>query len=449
MKNNIKNYVVALLFAFLPFHLFAQSESRQLSLKEAINLSLANNKSLKLSQAKAQEATANYHEISNNRLPDVKVSGSYLRVNNPDVKLKVKTGSGSGGSGGDASATPKVDQVVYGLANVTLPFFSGFKLKYAIEATRYLEKASQLDVEADKEEVIQNTINAYGNLYKSLKTIKLIEQNLQQQQQRVQDFSNLEKNGLLARNELLKAQLQYSNVELAILDAESNYRLTYMHMNLMLGLPEQTVLIPDSFMETATLPTSTLAAWKEKAMINRKELAALTLREKAAESGIKATKGEYYPGLAVTGGYVAADIRNLLTVTNAVNIGLGLQYNISSIWKTGAKLEVDRARLHQVQITQGIVADQVHLEVNRAYEQHLLSVKKVDVFKRAIEQANENYRITKNKYDNNLVTTTDLLEADYTQLQANINYTFAVVDAMVSFKKLEQVAGIINEHLSK
>ncbi|NDC40375.1 MAG: TolC family protein, partial [Chitinophagia bacterium] len=339
-------------------------EERHLSMNDAIQLSMQNNKQLMLTRAKADEAKSNYDETVDNRLPDFKVSGSYLRVNNPDVTLKIKSSSSGSGSG-ESGGTPKVDQVVYGMANASLPFFSGFRLKYAIEAARYLKQAARLDVDQNRQEVIQNTVNAYGNLYKSYKTVDLVRQSLKQQQQRVADFSNMEKNGLMARNDLLKAQLQQSNVELALLDAQSNYKVTCLNMCLMLGLQENTVLIPDSIGSIAGENTNTLAEWEDKALSYRKDVAATGMREKAAQSAIRSTMGEYYPGFAVTGGYIAADIHNLLTVTNALNVGLGIQYNVSSIWKTAAKLGVQRARLHQVQISQSMLADQVRMDVNR------------------------------------------------------------------------------------
>ena len=175
-----------------------------------------------------------------------------------------------------------------------------------------------------------------------------------------------------------------------------------------------------------------------------KDFAALTYREKAAATSIKSIKGEYYPGLALTGGYIAADVPNLLTLTNALNVGVGLQYDFGAIWKTGAKIDQAKARLHQLQATEGIISDQIRLEINQSYQNYLLSVRKIDVYAKAVEQSNENYRITKNKFDNNLVTTTDLLEADVAQLQAQLNYTFSKADAVVAYKKLQQTAGVLS-----
>ncbi len=416
-----------------------KSTARNLSMSEAIDLSLKNSKQLKLSSAKVEEAVANHKQMWDNHLPDASISGSYIKLNTPDVNMKLKLGSSSSGGGGAL----KVDQITYAMANVTMPLFSGFRIKYGVESAKYLEQAAKLDADNDKEEVIQNTISAYSNLYKSLKTIDLIKENLKQQQQRVTDFSNLEKNGLIARNDLLKAQLQQSNIELSLLDAQNNYNIACINMNLMLGLPEDASLLPDSNGFIKQYEEGSIVQWEEAAMKNRKDFEALSYREKAAKASIKSTKGEYYPGLALTGGLIAADIPNVVTINSAANIGVGLKYDMASLWKTGAKVDAAKARLHQLEANEGMLNDRVHLQINQSYQNYILSRRKIDVYQKAIEQANENYRITKNKYDNNLVNTTDLLDADVAQLQANLNYMFAKADAAVAYKKLQQTAGTL------
>jgi outer membrane protein len=243
--------------------------------------------------------------------------------------------------------------------------------------------------------------------------------------------------------------LQQSNIELSLLDAENNLKLTDINMDLMLGLPEDTELLPDESGIQNTSDAGSVIQWEQTALQNRKDISALSVREKATGSSIKSIQGEYYPGIALTGGYIAADVPSVLTLTNALNIGVGLQYNFGAIWKTGAKIDAAKARLHQLQANEGILSDQIRLEINQAYENYMLSVRKIDVYAKSIEQSNENYRITKNKFDNSLVTTTDLLEADVAQLQAQLNYTFSKADAAVAYKKLQQTAGVLsNNYLS-
>lgn len=439
-KNRYRKFTLIAICTVFGWQLAIAQNSRNLGMDEAIHLSLQNNKQLKLSNAKVKEATASLHQAKNNMLPDLKASGSYLRINNPNIDLKAKLGSSSsGGNGGGIT----VNQVSYAMLSASLPLFSGLRVHYGIESAKYLEQAAKMDAENDREEVIQNTIAAYSNLYKAREAVALVNENLREAKQRVEDFSSLEKNGLLARNDLLKVQLQESNVELSLLDAENNLKITYINMNLMLGLPEGTELIADSTGFQNPDDAGIISTWEESAFQNRKDMAALSSRAKAANIGVKATKADYYPGLALSGGYIALDIPGFLTVTNALNGGIGLQYNFSSLWKTGAKVAEARARYEEVEASKDILSDAIRVQVNQAYENYLSNRKKIDVYANALTQADENYRIVKNKQANNLTTTTDLLDADVAQLQARLNYAFAKSEALVAYKKLQQAAGVL------
>ena len=59
------------------------------------------------------------------------------------------------------------------------------------------------------------------------------------------------------------------------------------------------------------------------AIQNRKDIAALTYRKKSAETGIKSIKAGALPSIALSGGYIATDVPNLLYAYNITNIGIG------------------------------------------------------------------------------------------------------------------------------
>src|ERR1700749_4010108 len=133
MKHNIYSKLGAFLITMalaLPVHQAYAQNSRNLSMDEAISLSLQNSKQLKLSKAKVDEAVANYKDAWNNHLPDVKATGSFIYLNNPTIDLKLKLGSSgtstttaTAGGGGESSGSsfPKVNQAAYGLVNASLP----------------------------------------------------------------------------------------------------------------------------------------------------------------------------------------------------------------------------------------------------------------------------------------------------------------------------------------
>src|SRR5690349_14012833 len=101
MKNKAKNILTAL-SVLMTLGSFAQEE-KSLTLKEAIELGVKNSKQLKISQAKIDEANALVKQAEQKRLPDVSVSGSYLRLTNANIDMKSKGSGSSGGSGSNGS----------------------------------------------------------------------------------------------------------------------------------------------------------------------------------------------------------------------------------------------------------------------------------------------------------------------------------------------------------
>ncbi len=434
----IKFFVIALCSLFISVTLSAQ-EKKLLTLQEAVDLGLKNSKQLKSSQARIDEATAAVDEAKEKKLPSAGINGSYMHIINADFVMKTKNNNSGGGQ---PTEPTKINDAVYGILNLALPIYNGGRIRYGIESARFLEQAAKLDAENDKNEIIQNTIEAFANLFKANTAVMLVKENLLQSQERVKELSDQERNGLLARNDLLKAQLQSSNIELSLLDAENNRDLANLNMNLLLGLPSSTQLMLDTNGIERKNDARVLEDFIKEAQANRKDIAATDMRKKAAETNIKTIKSDYYPNVSLTGGYIAADVPKVFTVTNAVNIGVGVTYNISSLWKTKSKIRQAEARVKQIEATESLLDDNIRMQVSKSYLSLLSYRKKIDVYTKAVEQAKENYRIVKNKFNNGLATTSDLLEADVAQLQANLSYTLARADAFVAYHKLLQTAGI-------
>jgi outer membrane protein len=273
-----------------------------------------------------------------------------------------------------------------------------------------------------------------------------VNENLAQSQHRDSVFSRLEQNGLLARNDLLKAELQTSNISLSLLDAENNLKIANINMNLMLGLPETTIITTDSSTFQKNIEIKTIGEYEQFAYQNRKDILALSNRQKAANTAISLAKADLYPSIALTGGYIAANVPHLLTITNAVNVGVGVQYNLGSLWKTKAKISQAQARENEIIANQAQLDDAIKLQVNSDFENYLLSQKKTEVYKKAVIQAEENYRITKNKFDNALVNTTDLLDANVLLLQSKINLAVAKADVLLAYSKLLETTGTLSNN---
>ncbi|CEJ71531.1 TolC family protein [Chryseobacterium oranimense] len=433
--KRINNSVLALSL-FMGIAAINAQEKKQLTLDEAVQLGIQNSKSLKIDAAKIEEATADLLEAKNRQLPELKVSGSYMYLPlKPNVDLKLPGVSAAGG--------PEVHQVAYGSANLSVPIYSGGRIKYGIQSAKYLVEASKLSTENDKIAIAYNVAQAYNNLFKANQSIKVLEENLTASQKRDETFLKLENNGVIARNDRLKANLQTSNIELQLLEAKNNYNIANINMDLLLGLPETTEIEVDQNYIDEGSDVRTVDYYVNEAKENRKDLQALAQQRKAAELGTKSAKAENLPSIAFTGGYVAADIPKFLTIYNAVNVGVGISYNLSNIWKENSSLKQSQAREKQLAANDELLNDNIKLDVNREYQNTDYSKKRIAVYEKAAEQANENYRITKNKYDNGLATMTELLDADAAQIAANVGVINAKADAALAYRKLLQTTGTL------
>ncbi|KQS89796.1 TolC family protein [Chryseobacterium sp. Leaf394] len=437
MKTKNNPVIAAVFFAGISF--FHAQEKKMLTLDEAVQLGIQNSKSLKIDAAKIEEATADLLEAKNRKLPDFKASVSYMYLPlEPNVNIKLPDVSASGG--------PRVNQVLFGSANLSLPLYSGGRIKYGIESAKYLVEASKLNTENDKVAIAYNVAQAYNNLFKANQSIKVLEENLSASSKRDETFLKLENNGVIARNDRLKANLQTSNIELQLLEAKNNYNIANINMDLLLGLPENTEIEVDEAYINEMQEAKPVDFYLNTAQENRKDLQALQQQRKAASVGTKAAKAESLPTIALTGGYAAADVPNFFTMYNAVNVGLGIQYNISNLWKKNSALKQSQAREKQLSATNEMLNDNIKLEVNREYQNADYFKQRIAVFEKSSVQADENYRITKNKYDNGLATMTELLDADAAKIAATVGVINAKADAALAYRKLVQTTGTLTNN---
>ncbi len=425
MKYNKITIFIALMAMFSGF----AQEKMKLSLKEAISLAVTKSDQTTMANLKAATAKFEMETVKNNQYPSVKLSGQYMRLTNADVSSSFTSGSSGKGI--------EVSQLMIGQANASMPLFNGFKLKNSINASENLYKAETSNSIHTKEEVGLYVVELFAKLYQSQEMIELFKENLKSAQQRTKDFSAMVDNGLMARNDLLKAQLQESNVQLSMDNAQKNFNIINFQLATLLKLPEGTIVDIDIDAVKNDMVSNKNASIEAK----RSDLEALTFQQKAAEAGVKASQSGYYPSIALMGGYIAFDLKDVMTVTNAMNFGVGVSYDLSNIFKNGKEVKLAKSKAEQAKTAVSMMNDKIKEEVQQAQENYNLSEKQNVVYKQAVEQATENYRIVKDKYDNSLSTTNDLLEADTQQLQTKINLALSQADIALKYYQLQFASG--------
>ena len=408
-------------------------EKRNLTLDEAVHLAWDKSNEVGLANAKLTSKKYELQSAKNNQYPDFRMSGQYQRLANASINLKSSQNSNSG-------SLPVVDQLMIGQINASIPVFSGFKIQHNIQLHENLYEAETATASHTKEAVAMKVINYYASLFKAQKTVALLKENLKRAEQRAYDFGELEKNEIIARNDLLKAQLQVSKIKLSIDEAINHVSIVNFNLVNLLKLPKETQIeIKES--DFANFKMDNIPNDEQPALQNRKDLQAIQWQEKASKSNIKLAKGGYYPSINLIGGYVALDLKNVVTVQNAMNFGLGLSYDLSTIFKNGTAVKLAESKAMELQNSEAMLSDYIKIEVQEALENYNLAIQQNTVYEQALAQSSENYRIIKDKYDNGLADTNDLLEADVEQLSANINKTLAKANIIQKYYALLNATG--------
>lgn len=413
-------------------------ERTNLNLKDALVLLEKNNHEVALANTKAETKKYEWEQSKNHQYPDVKLSGQYMRLTDADVKLKFPSSS-SGGS----SSSPKVNQLMLGQANASLPLFSGGKIRNGIKASENLYKAEVANSLNSKEELAMKIIEYYAQLYKALKTVEFTQDNLKSAQERVKDFNNLEQNGIIARNDLLKAQLQLAKVQLSLDEANKNVNVVNFALVTLLDLPQDYKIGIDEHQFDGNTPLTPITS-TEQAIQNRKDLEAVHYYQKANENSIKIARSGYYPSIALSAGYIALSLENVADVTNAMNFGGGISYNLSSLFKTTKEVKVAKSKAEELKQTEALLQEGIKIQTQQAFENFVLAQKQNKVYEQAIEQTKENYRIVKDKHTNGLATATELIDADVEQLNAQINFANSRANILLKYYEMLSVSGVLN-----
>jgi outer membrane protein TolC len=454
----------------------------RLTLDEAVKLGMAYSKTLHSSQMKVQAAEAKIGESNAAMLPSLGVSASYARLSDIPVDRQFRFQF-------DASSlfdvtkvdrallmNPNVAQTFLAIqqatapkqpvpgeappppafpilldnysfqANITYPVFTGFRLEAQKAAAEYSAQAASQDLVKDKIETEFSIKNAYWTLYKVRQLQKLTAETIEQVTARLGDAQNLLKNGLLTTNDVLRLQLQLSNARITNIDANNAVRLSAVALNNTLGLPLGTEIELASTIDYKPTDVPDYEKAIQRSLDTRAEVSGTQLRIKAGEEGVRAARGGFLPTLALSASALEAN-------PNQRFVGRPAEFNFSwqlaaqlswTVWNwntTGYQVAQAEAQVAQAEDALSMLKDGIKLEVTQNYLTLQQAREKVAVAQQGVEQANENYRITNEKFKKGLALTSDLTDAETFQLQAKVNYVSSVVDYEISQARLLKSIG--------
>ena len=434
--------ILIILFTILYSTTVIGQETKKITLQDAFTLAAQNSKQLQLDSLKKQALDIKIKQTQNAMLPVVGIAASYSRLSNNIEPFTIAIPTI-----GDRVLNPQILNQYNNRVSLQQPIFQGLKNWNTIKAINQQKSAADFDKEKDEEDIKFNVIQNYYSLYKLQQTIMVLDSNIAQTQVRVNDVSKFKNAGLALNNDVMRTELQKTNLLVSKADFESARDIYNFNMCILLGLPIDTkieVVNPDIVKNAnATIQTLLTSSYTDRA-----ELKAQDYRTNAADYQIKASKSAYMPTLSAVGnGYYNNPNQRVFPQEAKFkatwDVGISLNWNIMQLYTARAVVSDAKNQKAQLMQTTQQIKDGISVEVNSAYQNLKVALLKIDLAQRAIEQATEYKRILDNRFGAQVALLTDVLEADQFLLQAQTNLLNAQADAAIADYKLQRSLGSI------
>ncbi len=431
---------IVLLMALFPALAFAQ-DARTLSVEDVVSLALKNSKGMHISEMRVESASAKYGEVGAANKPTVKVQAGYTRLSDvPPFQVQLP------GAAAPATLAPTILDSYALKVTAQQPLYTGGRLEKSVQAAEYSARAAEHDLYRDVSDTALAAKGAYWSLYKAIKIKNVMDENVEQVKSHLADVGNMVQAGVMLRDEQLKVQVQLSNALFAQVDAVNNVRLSMMSLNNIIGLPLETEVYPGSALMPPDKALRPLEQYRQEALENRAEVKAASMRLEASGSSADAARGGYYPQVSLFGDYYYQRPNQRFFPSRdqfdgSWDIGIAVSYDILDWGTTKYQTKQAEAVRSQSGFALEQLRDAITLEVNQSYLTLLQAKDRISIASGGVAQAEESYRITKNRFANGQATNTETLDAEVALLQAKLNYTIAVVDYEISDARLRRAVG--------
>lgn len=447
MKNRLAILIFSL--SFIPVSVSAQDTAQTMTLDEAKRLALERNLGLKSAQAEVLNARALTQSQFTDFFPKLSAEARYSRVGDAQ-RIQIPAGAFSA-----SPLLPPVDADVTtgALTNYNLrltleqPLFTGGSIYYAYESAKLGYRSADFGFQQAVQDLLLRVELAYWDILKTERLQNVSELQVSDLKEHLRVVKASYDAGSVPYNEVLKTTVNLAEAEQRFLTARNNAGLAKMAMN---NLLRQDLASPMTVSDPKADDSTELLAYEEAlktAQSRRLELAAGRTHIEAMQVRERLARSDYYPKLSAIAHYDRAKETTSVLPENWEVLGM-LRWTFWEWGKTGREVERAGIRLRQSEDDLRSLEDRIALEVR---EQHLRAVEareKITVAKTAVEQAEENYRITEERFKAGVTTNTEVLDAESLLVSARANHTNAVYDFLSARARLTRAMGLLTDSKS-
>lgn len=465
---------------------------RTLNLDSCRTLALSNNKELRMSKEKVNAAHYQQKAAFTNFLPKIDMMGAYMRTEkeisllSDDQKSAISNiGTAVAPMGqklqqilsSDPSLAPlltplqsvmgtlpgALNQVGQGMVDalrtdtrnmfggmvtLTQPIFMGGKIIAYNKITKFAEQLAESQHATELQDVILNTDQAYWQVISLVNKKKLAESFLDLVKKLDSDVSKMVAEGVATKADELSVKVKVNEAEMTLTKVENGLSLSKMVLCQLCGIPLDTpITLADESMENITLPDTYIEGNVNTALSNREELNSLELASKIYRQKVNVTRSEFLPSVGLTATY-------LVTNPSLVNgferkmrgmWGMGIMVKIPVFhWGEGIyKVKAAKAEANIAQYKLDDVKEKVELQVTQASYKVNEATKKLAMAEKNMAKADENLRYANLGFQEGVIPTSNVLEAQTAWLSAQSGKIDAQIDVKMSEIYLNKSMGTL------
>jgi outer membrane protein TolC len=248
-------------------------------------------------------------------------------------------------------------------------------------------------------------------------------------------------NGVIAKNDLLRALLALANAKQRAIQIRGQIILSRGALNTAMGLPPDTPFEPVAFSgELPSLGERTIEFAEDSAVAQRLEIAEAKSDIARAKAGVGVAKDRLLPQVNAMGNYTHFEGSQFQQV-DAAYIGLFASWDA---WDWGTTISGIRradAQVDRLRIAHKKLEDQVRTEARQAFVNATTAREALDVSRAAISEAEENFRIVTKKFENNSATSFDVIDAEALLTQARGQIETARYNYLIAKAALNRATG--------
>ena len=465
---------------------------RTLNLDSCRTLALSNNKELRMSKEKVNAAHYQQKAAFTNFLPKIDMMGTYMRTEkeisllSDDQKSAISNiGTAVAPMGqklqqilsSDPSLAPlltplqsvmgtlpgALNQVGQGMVDalrtdtrnmfggmvtLTQPIFMGGKIIAYNKITKFAEQLAESQHATELQDVILNTDQAYWQVISLVNKKKLAESFLDLVKKLDSDVSKMVAEGVATKADELSVKVKVNEAEMTLTKVENGLSLSKMVLCQLCGIPLDTpITLADESMENITLPDTYIEGNVNTALSNREELKSLELASKIYRQKVNVTRSEFLPSVGLTATY-------LVTNPSLVN---GFEKKMRGMWGVGMmvkipvfhwgegiyKVKAAKAEANIAQYKLDDVKEKVELQITQATYKVNEATKKLAMAEKNMAKANENLRYANLGFQEGVIPTSNVLEAQTAWLSAQSGKIDAQIDVKMSEIYLNKSMGTL------